>query len=545
MQPFDGPWLQQTADWEGWHADCRLRCALPSDIGERLRQEFLVSAMVLRSHQDKTYPGAMVASLSVPWGNSRGERGGYHLVWPRDLVECAGGLLALGGEGQARDILRYLIATQHQDGHWYQNQWLGGKPYWKAVQLDEAGFPVLLAAALAERGALNGIRVHDMVSRALAFIARTGPASDQDRWEENAGVNTFTLATCIAALVAGSQFLEPRARDFSLALADYWNAHIEEWTTVSGSSLARRLGVGRYYVRVAPIQALTDDQALRQILPIKNCPTWVELSAEDQVGVDFLQLVRFGLRRPDDPTILDSIKVIDALLRMDTPSGPAWHRYNGDGYGEHEDGSPFDGTGRGRAWPLLTGERGHYELAAGRDPLPYLEAMAAMSGPGGMIPEQVWDAPPIPERKLQPGRPTGAAMPLAWAHAEYIKLAISRQLGRPFDRPDAVWERYQGVRPRGEAAFWCEQAPVGHIAAGTRLTVCLHRPGTVHWGIDGWQHVQEVPTTDSGLGLHVAELDTSTLRAGQRVDFTYREADRETWAGKDRSVTVGKNRKSR
>ena len=152
-----------------------------------------------------------------------------------------------------------------------------------------------------------------------------------------------------------------------------------------------------------------------------------------------MQLVRFGLRAADDPLIRASIRLVDALLKTNTPSGPVWHRYRGDGYGEHDDGTAFDGTGRGRGWPLLTGERGHYELCAGNDPLPYLQAMAAMASPGGMIPEQVWDADPIPERRLYPGRPSGSAMPLAWAHAEYVKLLVSRQIGHPLDRPAAVW----------------------------------------------------------------------------------------------------------
>ena len=163
------------------------------------------------------------------------------------------------------------------------------------------------------------------------------------------------------------------------------------------------------------------------------------------MSVDFLQLVRFGLRRADDPLILGTVKVADALLKVETPAGPCWHRYNEDGYGEHDDGSAYDGTGRGRAWPLLTGERGHYELCAGHDPLPYLEAMARMASTrrhaagAGMGRELLFRA-----RGLAPGRPTGAAMPLVWAHAEYLKLAASRELKRPFDRPEAVWAALPG-----------------------------------------------------------------------------------------------------
>jgi glucoamylase len=538
LQPFDEPWQQQISDWKSWHGGCRQRGEGIAGVPEPLRRQFLTSAMVLRAHQDKIYPGAMVASLSIPWGNTRDERGGYHLVWPRDLVVCAGALLALGAEDEARDVLRYLIATQHADGHWYQNQWLGGKPYWQGVQLDEAAFPVHLALRLAERGALNGIEVTDMVRRALGFIARNGPASPQDRWEEDAGINTFTLAVCIVALVSGAPLLKPAQRDFALALADYWNARIEDWTAVYDTPLARRLGVRGYYVRVAPARAATDQRALMDTLPIKNRADGASPPAGEQVGVDFLQLVRSGLRRADDPLILDSVKVADALLKVETPGGPSWHRYNGDGYGEHDDGAPFDGSGRGRAWPLLTGERGHYEFAAGRDPLPYLEAMAAMAGPGGMIPEQVWDTDPVASRRLHPGRPSGSAMPLAWAHAEFIKLLISRQLGRPFDRSSAVWQRYQGRRPDIHHAFWVPHAPVHALPRGAALFIAVDEPAVIRWGIDGWRNPADIATRDSGLGLHYARIDAHALRTAQRIDFSFRDTATGRWSGRDYAITV-------
>ncbi|MCC6715849.1 MAG: glycosyl hydrolase [Gammaproteobacteria bacterium] len=535
-QPFEMPWKRQVADWTRWHA--ALAPALPDRLDAPLRAQLAVSAMVLHAHQDKIHPGAMVASLSVPWGNSRDERGGYHLVWPRDLVECAGALLVLGQEAEARDVLRYLIASQHADGHWNQNQWLGGKAYWQGVQLDEAAFPVLLAALLAERGALGGIEAGDMVRRALGFIARNGPASDQDRWEEDAGVNPFTLAVCIAALVAGADFLDPQARELALALADDWNARIEEFTAVSGTALARRLGVAGYYVRVAPATVFADEQALHRCVPIKNRRQGAMLPADEQVATDALQLVRFALRSPDDPLVRDTVAVIDALLKVDTPSGPAWRRYNGDGYGEHQDGAPFDGSGRGRPWPLLTGERGHYELAAGRDPMPYLRAMAAMASGGGMLPEQVWDAAPIPARGLVPGRPTGSAMPLAWAHAEFVKLALSCAGAHPCDCPAAVWERYRGRRPMPHLAVWLERAPRTRVVGGVDMLVCLGAPALVHWGVDGWQEPADVGTRPMSLDLHVARLPTAALRTGQCIDFTWRWQATGEWVGTDRRVVL-------
>ncbi|MGH8133748.1 MAG: glycoside hydrolase family 15 protein [Steroidobacteraceae bacterium] len=485
-EPFETSWERQLTAWTRWHANCEPEDSLPADLPAACVAQFRISTMTLRSHRDKTYPGAMVASLSVPWGNTHEEREGYHLVWPRDLVECASAFLAVGATREARNTLRYLLATQNADGHWNQNQWLGGKGYWSGIQLDEAAFPVLLAAKLEEHSALGGIEVADMVRRALSFLVRTGPVSDQDRWEEDRGLNTFTLAACIAALVGGARYLPEDARELALAFADYWNARLEDWTAVSDTPLARRHGVTGYYVRVAPPQALDDRCARDAVLPIKNLARDPGLSAGEQVGVDFLQLVRFGLRRADDPLILASVRLADALLKVETPAGPSWHRYNDDGYGEHDDGSPYDGTGRGRAWPLLTGERGHYEIAAGRDPLPLIMAMVRMASPGGMLPEQVWDTAPIAARGLEPGRPTGGAMPLAWAHAEYIKLVVSRALKRPFDRPAALWERYQGERPALRRVLWCEHAPAAELPEGCSLTLALREPGTFRWGLDGW-----------------------------------------------------------
>lgn len=535
-EPFAHSWERQRTSWTVWHGSCAEE-SLVAGLPQGCAAQIGISTMVLRTHQDKTYPGAMVASLSVPWGNTHAEHEGYHLVWPRDLVESAGALLAVGATHEARNTLRYLIATQKNDGHWNQNQYLDGKGYWLGVQLDETAFPVLLAVALDERAALEGTEVSDMIGRALSFLVRNGPVSDQDRWEEDAGLNTFTLTVCIAALVGGARYLPPAAAALALAFADYWNARLEDWTTVRDKPLARLYGVPGYYVRVAPAQAIGEDRAPPDsVLPIRNLKIDPGLPVSAQVSVDFLQLVRFGLRSADDPLILGSVKVADALLKVETPAGPCWHRYNEDGYGEHDDGSAYDGTGRGRAWPLLTGERGHYELCGGRDPLPYMLAMTRMASSGGMLPEQVWDTAPIAARALTPGRPTGAAMPLVWAHAEYLKLAASRALRRPFDRPDAVWERYRGARPQLTRVMWTEKAAVAELPEGCMLTIALRQAGAVRYGLDGWQEVREQVTSVNPLGLHVLDIDTRALRAGRYLDLTFRAADQ--WVGADFRIRV-------
>jgi glucoamylase len=538
LEPFDRTRDRQVAHWTEWYSKSRVPLEYVSTLPALCAQQFHISTMVLRTHQDKTYPGAMVASLSIPWGNTKEEREGYHLVWPRDLVECAGALLAVGAEREAGNTLRYLCATQLADGHWNQNQWLGGKPYWSGIQLDETALPVLLAASLDERDALAGTEVADMVLRALSFIVCNGPASDQDRWEESAGINTFTLAVCIAALVSGAKYLPADARELALAVADYWNSRLEDWTAVRDTPLTTEYAITGYYVRVAPSQSINDRGAMSRVLSIRNQALDPALPAAAQFGVDFLQLVRFGLRRWDDPLILGSVRLADALLKVDTPCGPCWRRYYDDGYGEHDDGSAYDGVGRGRPWPLLTGERGHYEIACGRDPLPLLEAMARMASPGGMLPEQVWDGPPIPQRGLEPGRPTGSAMPLAWTHAEYLKLAASRALGRAFDRPAAVWQRYHGERCKAARAVWSEHAPIGELAAGGSLLIALRAAASVRWGVDGWQNIEERVTTPNSLGLHVLVIDTSRLAAGQRVDFTFRYSAGDRWVGADYRIEI-------
>ena len=536
FEPFDRTRDRHVAGWTAWYARSRVPEAYWNTLPAICAEQFRTSAMVLRAHLDKTYPGAMVASLSVPWGNTKEEREGYHLVWPRDLVECAGALLAVGAEREAGNTLRYLLATQLDDGHWNQNQWLGGKPYWRGIQLDETALPVLLAAALAEHGALEGTEVADMVRRALSFIVRNGPSSDQDRWEESAGLNTFTLAACIAALVAGAQCLPADARELALDFADYWNSRLEDWTAVYDTPLARQFGIPGYYVRVAPPQAVNDRGAFDRVLPIKNQALDPGLPAAAQFGVDFLQLVRFGLRRHDDPLIVGSVRLADALLKVDTPYGPAWRRYHDDGYGEHDDGSPFDGMGRGRPWPLLTGERGHYEIACGNDPLPLIEAMARMASAGGMLPEQIWDAAAVPRRGLELGRPTGSAMPLAWTHAEYLKLVVSRSLGHAFGRPEAVWRRYGGERCKASRAIWCEHAPISEFIEGASLLLALRAPAMVRWGFNGWRDIAELPTTPNSLGLHILNIDTARMMAGHRVDFTFRYSPGDHWIGSDYQV---------
>lgn len=534
MEGFSWHFDEQVALWEEWQKGLHV----PPHLSPPLVRCYRTSAMVLKVHEDKTFQGALIASLSIPWGEASGSRGGYHLVWSRDLVESAGAFLAMKDTATVHRILAYLMATQQEDGHWLQNQWLGGKPFWQGVQLDETAFPVLLASALEEYGPLNMRGIRSMVERALTFIVREGPVTGQDRWEEDPGINLFTLSVSIAALVEGSGFLDAKDREIVLWMADTWNARLEAWSWSGPTALAERLGVPGYYLRAAPEGVLEGEAAKSSPLLIKNRAHDPDLPACEQVSTDFLQLVRYGLRSMEDPRIRSSLQVVDSLLKRETPKGPGWYRYNGDGYGEHSTGAPFDGTGHGRLWPLLAGERGHVAVSNGESPLPYLRSMAAMSGPTGLIPEQVWDGAPLPERDLWPGQPTGSAMPLVWAHAEFIKLANSHHLKRPVDRPKTTWERYRGIPPEISWALWRHRHKVRAVGEGHELRFVLPDEAVVHWGVDEWSDPSDTPTRPLGLGFHGAILPVTGLRQGQRIVFTFFWPGEARWEGQDYEVRV-------
>lgn len=497
------------------------------------RNMYRISTAVLRTHEAKRFPGGVIASLSIPWGFAKGDDdlGGYHLVWPRDLVETAGGLLAAGAKNDVRRVLHYLQVTQEPDGHWSQNMWLDGTPYWDGIQIDETAFPILLVDLARRESALNAddlIRLWPMARRAAGFIVRNGPVTQQDRWEEDAGYSPFTLAVEIAGLLAAAEMAEfngeSKVAAYLQETADVWNAGIERWIYVTGTELASQVGVEGYYVRIAPPEVAEATSPLQGFVPIKNQPPGRSLEpAAHIVSPDALALVRFGLRAPDDPRIVNTVKVIDAMLKVETPYGPAWHRYNDDGYGEHKNGAPFDGTGTGRAWPLLTGERAHYELAAGRrdetDKL--LRALEAFANEGGMIPEQIWDAPDIPERELFFGKPSGSAMPLVWAHAEYVKLRRSLREGRVFDTPPQPVQRYLVEKIGPSLAIWRFNHKCHTIPASKSLRLEVLAPAVVHWSVDGWLTVHDVETQDTGLGVHYADLPTEKLPSGRKIEFTF------------------------
>jgi glucoamylase len=530
---------------EQWHRPCEKLLPLHghSADGGRLYRR---SHSYLIAHEDKTYPGAIIASLSIPWGESKGdeELGGYHLVWTRDLVNSALGLLAAGDSWTPLRALIYLACTQHADGGFPQNSWINGESYWQGVQLDEVAFPILLACRLDLEGALRDFDPRDLIVRASGYLVRNGPVTQQERWEENSGYSPSTLASNIAALVAAADFL--RRRDdaetarFLEEYADFLESRVERWTVTNAGTLVP--GISRHYIRILP----SDPQSPHgppdpdlAIVKLKNRPPGKrdEYPAKEIVDAGFLELVRYGIRKPGDPLVEDSLKVIDAALGVDLPQGRSWHRYTHDGYGETEDGGPYRGHGRGRAWPLLTGERAHYELACGRDVKDYVRALERFATRGRLLSEQLWDEASLPARGLELGRPTGAAMPLMWAHAEYIKLLRSIADGRIFDLVPSVASRYSASRSRSSLKVWKLIRQPKVVRAGSTLRVIVPEPFLLRSSKDGWATANDVRSRPTKLDLEYVDVPIdASERAPVRFTFLWTRTGK--WAGRDYQVEI-------
>jgi glucoamylase len=500
-----------------------------------------LSQSLLLAHEDKTFQGAFVASLSIPWGDTKddSDRGGYHLVWTRDMMQTATALLACGQTESPLRALIWLACVQAADGSLPQNSSITGEAYWKGIQLDEVAAPILLAWRLQQADALRQFDPWSLVSRAARYVILHGPVTAQERWEENSGYSPSTLATIIASVVCAAEFARGRkhtlAVEFLLDYADWLSAHLEEWMVTKRGELLK--GKPRHYVRITPANpneaGASPDPDTAEI-GLANGGG--KHPARNIVGGDFLQLVRLGVRAADDPLIVDSLAVIDQVLKRDLPQGPCWRRYNHDGYGQKADGSAFDGTGEGRCWPILAGERGHYELAAGRDPMPFIEAMEKFANEGGMLPEQLWDADDLPDGKMMRGGPTGSAMPLCWTHAEYLTLVRSHKDGVCFDRIEPVYERYAMAGTGSKIEMWTFAHQPPRIAPGKTLRIITENAATIRWSFDGWATANDVETQDAGFGCWFGDLPSDRLEAGARIVFTFSWQER--WEGKDFQVGI-------
>ncbi|MEV6302934.1 glycoside hydrolase family 15 protein [Actinoplanes sp. NPDC051861] len=406
-----------------------------------------VSAMVLAASEDKTHRGAYVAAPAAPWAFGRDDPSGpYHLIWARDLYQIATGLLAAGDRAGAERALDYLFTVQQKpDGSFPQNSRLDGTPVWEGLQLDEVALPVVLAYQLGRTDAATWAGVRRAADFLLGFEqdGNRAPWSPQDRWENQSGYSPATIAAQIAGLVCAASIArangDTAASARYLATADEWQSKVKDWTVTSTGPYSG----SPYFLR------LTKDGR-------PNLGTAYDIGDSGPSGVDqrtvvdpgFLELVRLGVLPASDPAVRNSLTVVDRQLGVPTRRGLFWYRASFDGYGEKADGSQWDyplpagsRLTRGRAWPLLNGERGEYLIAAGRTGPAgeQLRTMARAACQGLLLPEQVWDNQP-PYR--EPGTPTTSATPLTWTHAQYLRLARDLEAGRVLEQPAVVAERY-------------------------------------------------------------------------------------------------------
>jgi len=504
---------------------------------------------VLLAHEDKTFSGAFVASASIPWGQAKSDEdlGGYHLVWTRDMVQTATALLACGRAETARRALVYLACTQKPDGGFAQNFWIDGTPYWSGLQLDEVAFPLILAWRLWKAGALGNLTIFSFIERAAGFLVRHAPITNQERWEENSGYSPSTLAAVITGLICAADFARSHdSQELAVFLeeyADWIERHLEDWTVTNEGVLLPE--VKRHYMRIRPPEAgeaYACEECGTEMIHINNRPpgSRTEFEAREIIDAGFLELVRYGVRRADDPLMVDSLKVVDAVLKRGLPQGPGWLRYNWDGYGNRPDGGAFEGWGQGRVWPLLTGERAHYELAAGNDIADLITTYERFAAGGQMLPEQVWDDVNLAETSLGLGQPTGSAMPLVWAHAEYLKLLRSALDGKVFDRVDAVFDRYcepaGRERVRTDLEIYSLKRPIQKIATGETLRILDEKNFDVVWSVDGWKTTQTTMSRSLGSAGHSADIATGP--AGGKLEWTVYWNEQKAWLGYNVVVQV-------
>ena len=539
VTPFDDSLRRFQSEWQRTAKRFALAASTPDRRAAVLYQR---SVNLLLAHEDKSYPGAMIAALSIPWGSSKGdeELGGYHLVWTRDLVQSATALLAAGDTATPLRALVYLAVSQRADGGFFQNFWIDGRPYWSGVQLDEVSHPLILAWRLQQADALGHFDPSAMAAAACGFLMREGPSTAQERWEEAAGYSPSTLATNIAGLICGAEIMaahgDAQSAEFVREYADFLESHVDAWTVTTEGSLVP--GAPRHYIRINPNTVGSEDPNTGMLMLANQPPEGpFQYDARDIVDAGFLELVRYGVRDAHDPIVEESLRVVDAVLKVETPEGPCWRRYNHDGYGQRADGTSFKGWGVGRPWPLLTGERGHYELAAGRDARPFLETMGRFAVGIGLIPEQVWDAHAIPAKLLRLGGPTGAAIPLAWAHAEYIKLLRSIADQQVFDCVAPVRARYArgDRRNRIPIEMWSDRRPVTWIAKGHRLRVFAGRPFVLRWTSNEWQDQRDARSASTPLSVWFVDVPTESAT---RLRFRFGYGENE-WEVGEYSVEIG------
>ena len=463
--------------------------ALPGIAAPRvnqLRDEYYVSANVLKAVEDKTFPGALVAAPASPWGQaiSAGDPqntyfGSYREVFARDLYEIWTGLMADGDTATAKDATLFLFDRQQQpDGSMPRNSLVNGKlaPDSFGAQLDETAYPLLMADELH----LTDHALYEQhIKPAANFVAAHGPSFGVERWEEQSGYSPSTIAAEIAGLIAAADLADANNDPASAAIwrgtADDFQRSIKSWTLTTNGPFAPR-----YFIRLSktgdPNAAVTYDVG-------NGGPTLDQRQVIDQ---GFLELTRLGELRATDPDILASLPVVDAKIRSTTPSGDGFHRYNGDGYGDRSsDGRPWapSGQGSGHLWPALSAERAEQQLQTGdtAGAAAFLDSMARMASGIGLIPEQNWENPDLAPSSFGSdpttasigfvnGGAAGSAAPLDWSAGAFVRLAHDLATGTLVDRPAATYSRYV-QHTQGTTTLTVTQPANLSAVAGSPVTV--------------------------------------------------------------------------
>jgi len=441
--------------WRAFLADKSLPESVADDAA--LADQYRTALMSLLAVEDKTHRGASIASPSVPWGEAvtaeESKGYGYNFVWSRDLYQVFTVFEAVGEIDVAVDQLEYIYDYQQDEtGFIPQNTYVNGITRWGGEQMDNISFPQVMAYHLYERGVGFDQAGYDYenVQRSADYVARNGPESAQERWEEESGYSPSSIAAEIAGLTCAGTLAAETGHEADaliwLALADNWVNNVENWTaTTTGTD---RHDETPYYVRVTR-DGDPDAGHLRTLA--NDGPT---LDERDVIDAGFLELVRLGIKPADDEVIRNSVDTVDETIRVDAGSAAGFYRYNGDGYGERargDVGGPWsvENKGKGRLWPLLTGERAEYELHRDDpdlDPADCLRAIQEFANSGRMIAEQVWDRQHSTDYDWAFGEGTGSATPLAWSMAQYVRLAHGVSAGEPVETPAPVRERFREQR---------------------------------------------------------------------------------------------------
>jgi glucoamylase len=442
----------------GWHGYLDGLKGVPSSAATHA-QEYDVSVMTLAAHEDKTYRGGYIASPTMPWVWGTGlenPSGAYHLVWSRDLYQIATALIAAGDTAGANRAVDYLFLRQQKpDGSFPQNSTVDGTPHWTNLQLDEVAFPIVLAWQLGRNGASL---YSDHIKKAADFLVNYpgAPFSPQERWENQSGYSPATIAAEIAGLICAADIArhngDTASADKYEQVADDWQSHVQGWTATTNGPYDPK----PYYLR------LTKDGNPDAGTTYNIGDSGPTVDQRKVVDPSFLELVRLGIKSASDQVIRNTVSVVDAQLASGRADGRYfWHRFNFDGYGEKKDGSNWDigfppnptedwsnNVTIGRNWPIFGGERGEYDLIAGNTAgaRTRLDDIASAANDGDMIPEQVWapDFPPAGQPGFPLGEGTFSATPLAWSHAQFVRLAWSIDAGRPVEQPSIVAARYVG-----------------------------------------------------------------------------------------------------